>query len=125
MGNTTILRSGETSRGAKCLTLPPPGQLPLVSLLPAHHSIGTEPIHDYVALRSDLVKIVITRIDNVQKITRFALPVQWEPHEAAALVHEIRGEVWQLDQDGLPTHYPELIKICHQFCKRKASSFDE
>lgn len=99
--------------------------LPLLSLLPAAHSIGTEPVRESVALRPGLVKIVIMRVDNGKEVTEFALPAQWEPHEAAALIHEIRGEVWQLDQEGIPTHYSEIIEICHQFCKRKGAAFHE
>lgn len=81
-------------------------------------NLSTEPILDHaIALRPGLVKIVVSRTcAETGEITRFALPVQWEPQEAAELIHQIRGLSWQLsDEDDLPLDYEGIRDICHEY----------
>ena len=82
------------------------------------HNSSTEPIlNDAIALRPGLVKIVLSKIcSETGEITKFALPVQWEPQEAADLIHQIRGLTWQLsDEDGLPGDYEGIRDLCHEY----------
>lgn len=82
------------------------------------HEIFTEPIlDDAIALRLRLVKIVVSRTAALTgEITKFALPVQWEPEEAGELIQMIRGLTWQLsDEDGLPGDYEGIRDLCHQY----------
>lgn len=82
------------------------------------HNLSTEPIlNDAIALRPGLVKIVLSKIcSETGEITKFALPVQWEPQEAADLIHQIRGLTWQLsDEDGLPGDYEGIRDLCHEY----------
>lgn len=81
------------------------------------HEIFTEPILDHaIALRPGLVKIVVSRTAVLTgKITRFALPVQWESQEAGELMQLIRGLTWQLSDDGLPGDYEDIRDLCHEY----------
>lgn len=90
----------------------------LFSFLPAEHTISAEPLSDREALRPGLVKILITKTQG-DTITRFSVPVQWTPAEAAHLIHEIRGISWQLDEEGFPIDYEAIIEICEQFCNQQ------
>ena len=69
-------------------------------------------------LSPGLVKIVITKSQGEEQ-TRFYLPVQWTPAEAAVLIYEIRGTVWQLGEVGVPFHLEQIIEICEEFCKQR------
>lgn len=91
-------------------------QTSLLSLLPAEHTLTTESVPDTLALRPGLVKIAITKIQGDEE-AKFHIPVQWTPVEAGALMYEIRGLTWQLDEQGIPTDYELIIKICEEFCK--------
>lgn len=90
----------------------------LLALLPAEHKIAVEPVPPEVALRPGLVKIIITKIQGDQ-CTKWYVPVQWTPAEAAALLYEIRGVSWQLRDDGWPLAFEEIHEICNQFCKEQ------
>ena len=82
------------------------------------HNLSTEPIlDDAIALRPGLVKIVVSRTNTeTGEITKFALPVQWEPKEAGELMQLIRGLQWQLsDEDGLPGDYEGIRDLCHEY----------
>jgi hypothetical protein len=95
-------------------------QSPLLAQLSAQHDLTLEPVPEPFALRPGLVKIVVSHTDSQGQTTRFALPVQWEPTEAAELLHEIRGLVWQLsDEDGLPGDYEGIRDLCHEYLYRK------
>lgn len=86
------------------------------------HALSTEPILDHaIALRPGLVKIVVSKTcPETGEITKFALPVQWEPEEAGELMHMIRGLQWQLsDDDGLPLDYEGIRDVCHQYLFEK------
>ncbi len=88
----------------------------LLDLLPAQHELSIEPVPEAIALRPGLVKIIVSRLVSTGELTQFALPVQWEPTEAAELLHEIRGLVWQLsDEDGLPGDYEGIRDLCHKY----------
>lgn len=93
-------------------------QTSLLDLLPAVHDIGIEHLPENLSLRPGLTKIVVTKTQGSEQI-KFQLPVQWTPTEAAALIHEIRGTVWQLGEDGVPIHLEEIIEICEEFCKER------
>lgn len=95
-------------------------QLSLLEALPEIHDIGVEPVPFHLSLGSDRVWIVITRSVGEEK-TRFQLPVQWTPAEAAALLYEIRSVPWQMGQDSLPVRLKEIISICEQFCKHTST----
>ncbi len=94
------------------------GKLPLLSLLPVEHKMGVEALSDRHSLRPGLVKIVITKTQG-NEVTKFYLPVQWTPHEAAYLLHEIRGVTWQLGDDGIPVNYLAVTEICKKFCDNR------
>lgn len=97
-------------------------QIPLTDTPSDQHEISTEPILDHaIALRPGLVKIVVSKTcAETGEITKFSLPVQWEPQEAADLIHQIRGLTWQLsDEDGLPGDYEGIRDVCHQYLFEK------
>lgn len=73
------------------------------------------------AIRDGLVKITITRTCiGTGEIIKFALPVQWEPREAADLIQEIKGLVWQLsEKDNLPGDYEGIREVCHEYLYKK------
>ncbi len=96
-------------------------QASLFSLLPVNHNITTSVVPDHLLLRPGLVKIIITKIQG-DEVKKFELPVQWTTHEAAALIYEIRGTMWQLGEDGAPIHLEEITAICEDFCKREIHS---
>lgn len=84
------------------------------------HQIATEPIPDKLLLRPGLVKICIARIDDdTGEVVKFLLPVQWTPQEAADLIHEIRGLVWQIAEDGLPGDYEGIKEVCNAYVHQK------
>lgn len=87
------------------------------------HQIFTESIPEKLALRpgAGLVKICITKTDtDTGEVIKFLLPVQWEPREAADLIHEIRGLVWQLsDEDNLPGDYEGIKELCNAYVHAK------
>lgn len=90
--------------------------LPLFGLLPATHSIAAENIPARQAIADGRQHIVITKTVN-NETTRFALPVQWTPREAAYLLNQIRGVTWQLNSEGVPTDYAIIRDICEAFCQ--------
>ena len=94
----------------------------LLAQLPAHHELLIEPITDEaLLLRPGLVKIVVSKTDALTgEVTKFALPVQWEPQEAAELIQLIRGLSWQLsDKDDLPLDYEGIRDVCHEYLFEK------
>ena len=74
----------------------------LLDPIPDQHDIVTEPIPFRIAIAPELerVHIVVTKTSSLGEVTRFALPVQWDKYEAAALIYEIRGVSWQLDEES-------------------------
>ena len=99
----------------------PVTQLSVFSQLPATHEIAVTPIPEHLSLRVGLAWIVISKVQG-DETTIFQLPVQWSRSEAAALIHEIRGVVWQLGDDGKPCHLDEIVGICEEFCKFQQQS---
>ena len=86
------------------------------------HNLSIEPITDEaILLRPGLVKIVVSRVNQLTgKITKFALPVQWEEREAGELIQLIRGLTWQLsDDDNLPRDYEGIKDLCHAYLFEK------
>lgn len=88
--------------------------------MPHDHHIFTEPVEEILTLRPGLVKIVVSRTDIVTgEVAKFAPPIQWEPREAAALMHEIRGCSWQLADDGTPLDLETIQEVCKKYLKPK------
>lgn len=86
------------------------------------HNLLIELITDEaILLRPGLVKIVVSRTNQLtDEITKFTLPVQWEPQEAGELIHLIRGLNWQLsDKDDLPGDYEGIRDLCHNYLFKK------
>lgn len=86
------------------------------------HNLSVEPITDEaILLRPGLVKIVVSRINEViGETTKFPLPVQWTPQEAGELIQLIRGLTWQLsDKDNLPMDYEGIRDLCHAYLFEK------
>lgn len=96
-------------------------QASLLDALPATHDIATEPVPSRIAIAPELerVHIVMTKTTPLGEVTRFALPVQWDKYEAAALIYEIRGVSWQLDEEGKPIAYEDIREICEEYLKTK------
>lgn len=89
-----------------------------IEFISVQHSLEIEPITDEsILLRPGLVKIVVFRTNSeTGEITKFALPVQWEPDEAGELMQLIRGLQWQLsDEDELPGDYEGIRDLCHEY----------
>lgn len=86
------------------------------------HNLFAEPItKEAILLRPGLVKIVVSRTDEVTgKVTKFPLPVQWTAQEAGELIHLIRGLSWQLSHnDNLPCDYRGIKDLCHKYLYQK------
>jgi hypothetical protein len=92
----------------------------LIDSLPAQYDLTTETIPYQVELRSGLVKMVVSKTNGTTgEITRFYLPGQWEPGEAAQLLHEIRGLSWQLGEEGVPVDFEEICDLCEEYLYEK------
>ena len=93
----------------------------LLADLPDQHNIATEPIPFRYDLAPELerVHIVVTKTSPLGEVTRFALPVQWDKYEAAALIYEIRGVSWQLGEDGKLIAYEVIRQICENYVNAK------
>ncbi len=78
--------------------------------VPEDYTLEIQPVPHRKAIEDGRFWIVVRGTDK-----SFQIPVQWTAEEAAFLIHEIRGVSWQLNEEGVPRAYWQILKICEDF----------